>query len=124
MLSNIRWRLAFVFVIGIAIGAVALWGYYNEQGIRPYIVEGYSTGSNSEGTALGVSTEPGGEGESYAIGGARWREFDGPWHDSGAPPSLAQPNTGQRVRLGVVKIAPAYQAPGGPIVVWIEVLGQ
>ncbi|GEM_PF-1659727 len=92
------------------------------RSVTPYVVEGYSTGTNYDGTAIGVSKEPGGPGEGYVIAGAWWRELDGPWHNFGVPPSLAQPNTGQKVRLGVISVKPTEGEPGGPVVAWIEVL--
>jgi hypothetical protein len=116
-----------ILLVGIVIGALATWGFISlgsmiPHSVTPYIVEGYSNGANYDCTAIGVSKEPGGSGEGYVIAGAIWREFDGPWHDGGTPPSLAQPNTGQKVRLGVVYVKPTQDKPGGPVVAWIEVL--
>jgi len=121
----------FMLFVGIAIGALAvlgfssLWGVPSLLGVRPCIVEGYSNGANYDCTAIGVSKSKDlGEGEGYVIAGAKWREFGGPWHLDGTPPSLAQPNTGQKVRLGVVYVKPTQQALGGPVVAWIEVLSE
>jgi hypothetical protein len=119
-----KWIL---LLVGIATGALATWGLISlwstiPHSVTPYIVEGYSHGTNSDGTAIGVSKELGGPGEGYVIAGAMWREFDGSWHQGGTPPSLAQPNTGQKVRLGVVYVKPTQDKPGGPVVAWIEVL--
>jgi len=121
----------FMLFVGIAIGALAvlgfssLWGVPSLLGVRPCIVEGYSNGANYDCTAIGVSKSKDlGPGEGYVIAGAMWREFDGPWHQGGAPPSLAQPNTGQKVRLGVVYVKPTQEGPGGPVVAWIEVLSE
>ena len=117
-----------MLLVGIAIGVLAvlwfssLWGAPTLLGVRPHIVEGYSHGTNSDGTAIGVSKEHGGPGEGYVIAGAMWREFDGPWHQDGTPPSLAQPDTGQKVRLGIVYVNPVQDKPGGPVVAWYEVL--
>jgi hypothetical protein len=121
-----NWIMLF---IGIAVGVLAMWAFTSLQGpalrgVTPYIIEGYSTGTNFEGTAIGVAKEPGGPGEGYIIAGARWREFGGPWNDRGTPPSLAQPNTGQKIRLGIVNVKPTQQAFGGPVVAWLEVLSQ
>jgi len=118
-----------MLLVGIAIGALAMLGFISLWGmiphsVTPYIVEGYSNGANDDCTALGVSKEPEGPGEGYVIAGAIWREFDGPWHLDGTPPSLAQPNTGQKVRLGVVYVKPTQQALGGPVVAWLEVLSE
>jgi hypothetical protein len=113
-----------LLIIGIAIGIAATWGYSSAQGIKPYVVEGYSSGTNYDGAAIGVSKEVGGTGESegYAIAGARWREFGGPWHDSGSPPSLEWPSYGQKIRLGVIDYKPVGDAPGSSAVVWLEVI--
>jgi hypothetical protein len=119
-----------MLLVGIAIGVVAalgfslLWGAIPHS-VTPCIIEGYSNGANYEGTAIGVSkSKELGPGEGYVIAGAKWRESGGAWHDSGTPPSLAQPNTGQKVRLGVVYVKPTQEALGGPVVAWIEVLSE
>jgi len=118
-----------MLLVGIAIGALAvlgfssLWGVPSLLGVRPCIVEGYSNGANYDCTAIGVSKSKDlGPGEGYVIARAIWREFDGPWHDSGTPPSLAQPNADQKVRLGVVNVRPTQDKPGSHVVAWIEVL--
>jgi hypothetical protein len=119
-----------MLLFGIAIGALAVLGFSSLWGaiphsVTPYIVEGYSNGANYDCTAIGVSKSKDlGPGEGYVIAGAKWREFGGPWHLDGTPPSLAQPNTGQKVRLGVVYVKPMQQALGGPVVAWIEVLSE
>jgi hypothetical protein len=125
-MGNRKWL---ILVVGIAIGVLATWGFNSIQssasrGVTPYIVEGYSTVTNFEGTAIGVSKAPGEAGEGYTIAGAAWREFGGPWHFNGTPPSLAHPNTGQKVRLGIVNVKGTQQAPGGRVVAWLEVLSQ
>jgi hypothetical protein len=121
-LGNFQVKLLLIFLAGIAIGALGMWAYHSSQGIKPYIVEGYSTGANSEMTAIGVSTEPGGGGNGYIIAGARWRELGGPWHDQGSPPSLAWPSYGQKIRLGVIDYKPTKSTFGGSAVVWYEVI--
>jgi hypothetical protein len=118
-----------MLTVGIIVGALIMWGLVSlwsviPHSVTPHIVEGYSNGANSDGTAIGVSKEPGGPGEGYVIAGAMWREFGGSWHQGGTPPSLAQPNTGQKVRLGVVYVKPTQEAFGGPVVAWIEVLSE
>jgi len=119
-----------MLLVGIVVGCLATWGSISLWGmiphnVTPYIVEGYSNGANSDGTAIGVSKSKDlGPGEGYVIAGAKWREFGGPWHLDGTPPSLAQPNTGQKVRLGIVYVKPTQEALGGPVVAWVEVLSQ
>jgi hypothetical protein len=120
-----------MLLVGIAIGALAvlalvsLWGVPSILGARPCIVEGYSNGANYDCTAIGVSKSKDlGPGKGYVIAGAIWREFGGPWHQYGTPPSLAQPNTGQKVRLGIVNVKPTQEGSGGPVVAWIEVLSE
>jgi hypothetical protein len=116
-----------MLLVGIAIGALAMLGFSSmiPHSVTPYVVEGYSNGANSDCTAIGVSKEPTGPGEGYVIARAIWREFGGPWHlEDTRPPSLAQPNTGQKVRLGVVYVKPVGDAPGGPVVAWIEVSSE
>jgi len=122
-----KWSM---LIVGIIVGVVVTWGLISlvttiPHNVTPYIVEGYSNGANSDDTAIGVSkSEDLGPGEGYVIAGANWREFGGPWHQGGTPPSLAQPNIGQKVRLGVVYVKPTQDNPGGPVVSWIEVLSD
>lgn len=125
MTAQLRLRMALIAVVGIIIGVLLTSGvfWYNSlSGVKPYIVEGYSTGTNYDGTALGVSKELDGGGNSYNIAGAFWREFGGPWHDRGSPPSLEWPSYGQKVHLGVIDYRPTEQAPGSSAVVWYEVI--
>lgn len=124
-----RFQSRWIFlVIGIAVGLLAMWGFNSlqnvaAQGVTPYVVEGYSTWTNADGTAIVVSTDPKMPGEGYTIAGATWQEFGGPWHFNGFPPSLAQPSTGQQVRLGIVNVRPE-EAPGRSVVAWLEVLSS
>jgi hypothetical protein len=123
-LGNSRLKSAIILIAGIAIGVLSMWGYGAVQGVKPHVVEGYSSGTNYEGTAMGVSQGVGGMGESdgYVIAGARWREFGGSWHDSGTPHSLEWLSYSQKVRLGVIDYKPTKSAPGSSAVVWLEVL--
>jgi hypothetical protein len=127
--NNLRLRMVLVGIIGIFIGVLGTLGvsWYNANagpyhGVEPYIVEGYSTGTNHDNTAMGISKELGGGGNSYKIAGAFWREFGGSWHDQGYPPSLEWPSYGQRVRLGVIDYKPTKEAFGSSVVVWYEVI--
>ncbi|MBN1189141.1 MAG: hypothetical protein JXA46_05250 [Dehalococcoidales bacterium] len=130
MLSgNTGIKILLTGVIGIFIGVLGTLGvqWYNANagqyhGIEPSILEGYSTGTNYDGTAIGISDEPGEGGDGYRIGGAFWREFGGPWHDRGSAPSLEWPSYGQKIRLGIIDYKPTDQAPGSSAVVWYEVI--
>lgn len=111
-------------ILGLLAAGIFASGCGSNAPVAPYIVEGYAS-SNFDGTAIGVSKEKmTGPGEGYVIAGARWREFGGPWYDHGTPPSLANSATGVKVRLAVVNVKATGQAPGGPVVAWIEVLSQ
>ncbi len=122
---NAMKRLPF-FLLGVVFGVLVIWGLSALRGpsgsAQLQVVEGYSNGTNNDGTAIGIAKEPGGPGEGYIIAGAEWREFGGPWHDAGTPPSLAQPRTGQKVRLGVVDVE--WQGSSRPVVAWLEVLSE
>jgi hypothetical protein len=113
-----------ILIAGIAIGVLAMWGYNATQGVTPRVIEGYSSGTNHNGTAIGISKEEGGTGasEGYRIGGAMWREFGGPWHQDGSPPSLEWPSYGQKIRMGVIDYRPTDNAFGSTAVVWLEVI--
>lgn len=122
MAGVLKLKWLFVFLTGIAIGVLGMWGFDSQQGIKPYVIEGYSTGTNYNGEAIGIAKEPGGVGEGYGIDGAFWREFGGPWHDRGTPPSLAYPSYGQKIRMGVIDYKSTEDAFGSSVVVWLEVV--
>jgi hypothetical protein len=120
-MSWINAKAIVALVLGIAIGAGAAWGFLATRGVQVEIVEGHTTNVNEAGTGIGLATEPGGRGKGYAIAGAFWREADGPWHTGGST-CLEPVTSGQRVRMGVVQVEPAMEAPGREIVVWLECL--
>jgi hypothetical protein len=49
-----------------------------------------------------------------------WRNAYGIWQLGTRPGCMAPLSRGQRIRLGVVNVAPSADAPGSPLVVWIE----
>jgi hypothetical protein len=53
-----------------------------------------------------------------------WRNAYGVWQDGTRPGCMAPLSRGQRIRFGVVNVAPAADAPGSPVVVWIECPSQ
>jgi len=58
---------------------------------------------------------------SYGLpGNVSWRSAYGIWHLGTRPGCMAPLSRGQRVRFGVVNAAPVADAPGTPVVVWIE----
>lgn len=109
--------------IGIAIGAAITWAIVPFGDARVHVMEGYAF-VNYDGTAIGFSEEPMVVGKSYGIEGTWWRENGGSWHapDSKSPTCLKPLTDNQKVRLGVVKVAPAQEAPGVEVVVWLECL--
>jgi len=116
-------KMVIALVLGIAIGAVAVWAVQATRGCRVEIVEGYTTAVNQDGTAIGLELGPDGPVKSYGIAGAFWRETGGSWNAHG--PTCLEPGTsGQRVRLGVAEVEPAKGAPGRDVVVWLECLDQ
>jgi len=58
---------------------------------------------------------------SYGLpGNTTWRDAYGIWQDGTRPGCMAPLSRGQRISFGVVNAAPAADAPGTPVVVWIE----
>jgi hypothetical protein len=58
---------------------------------------------------------------SYDLPGTlSWRDSYGTWHDSGRPACLIPLSRDQHVTLAVINAAPVANAPGGPVVVWVE----
>ena len=53
-----------------------------------------------------------------------WRNAYGIWQDGTRPGCMAPLSRGQRISLGVVNAAPVADAPGTPVVVWIECTSQ
>jgi hypothetical protein len=121
---NIRRGIVVIaaLLIGVAIGipvsrAVGLAG-----GAEVEVLEGYAW-VNEGGTAIGLSPDGKAAGPGYVIAGAMWREQSGPWHDT-FPTCLQPLATGQKVRMGVLDAPPEGQAPGRPVVVWLECLDE
>jgi hypothetical protein len=114
-------RIIVALVLGIVIGAGSTWGLLTALGTQVEVVEGHTTNVNEVGTGIGLATEPGRPGKGYSIVGAFWREAHGTWHTD-APTCLEPLTSGEQVRMGVVEVKPAMEAPGREIVVWLECL--
>ena len=113
--------LTVALLVGVLIGIVgpSLLGVSSPARVR--VVEGYALGY-MDGETIGFSTERGGGGEGYVIAGAHWRQLGQPWHDD-FPTCIKPLVSGQRVRLGMVRVLPLGEAPGRSVVVWLECLG-
>ena len=107
-------------LIGVAVGILITWTVGLADGRQIQVVEGHAW-VNQDGMAIGLSPDGETPGASYVVAGALWREHDGPWHDT-FPTCLEPLGTGQRVRLGVLNARPQGEAPGRPVVVWLECL--
>jgi hypothetical protein len=107
-------------LIGAAIGALVTWTVGLADGAQAQVLEGLAW-MNEEGTAIGLSPDGEPPGTSYVVAGAMWREQSGPWHDT-FPTCLEPLAADQRVRLGVLDARPQGEAPGRPVVVWLECL--
>jgi hypothetical protein len=58
---------------------------------------------------------------SYGLpGNTIWRDAHGIWQDGTRPGCMAPLSSGQRISFGVVNAAPVADAPGSPVIVWIE----
>jgi len=49
-----------------------------------------------------------------------WRNAYGIWQEGTRPACMGPLSRGQRIKIGVVNAAPVANAPGSPVVVWIE----
>ncbi len=123
MKASTKFGLIMLF-IGIAIGTAITWALGPFGDARVHILEGYTTAVNLKGTAIGLSlSEKSDEAwKGYDITGAIWREHGGPWNWGKSPTCLEPLTSNQRVRLGVVNVAPTQDAPGREVVVWLECL--
>jgi hypothetical protein len=108
------------FLIGVAIGVLVGWAVGRADGAQIQVLEGYAW-LNEAGTAIGLSPDGETPGTSYIVAGAMWREQSGSWHDT-FPTCLEPLVTDQRVRLGVLDARPQGEAPGRPVIVWLECL--
>ena len=108
------------FLTGVATGVLATWAVGLADGAQIQVLEGYAW-VNEAGTAIGLSPDGETPGASYVVAGTLWREQYGSWHDT-FPTCLEPLGTGQRVRLGVLNAHPQGEAPGKPVVVWLECL--
>jgi len=58
---------------------------------------------------------------SYGLSSdVNWRNAYGVWQEGTQPSCMAALSRGQRIRFGIVNAAPVGDAPGSPVVVWIE----
>ena len=107
-------------LVGVAAGVLIGWIVGLATGSRIQVVEGYAY-VNEAGTAIGLSPDGEAPGTGYVVAGALWREEDGPWHDT-LPTCLEPLVSGQRTRLGIMQARLKGDAPGRPVVVWLECL--
>ena len=107
-------------LVGAAIGVLVTSIVGLADGAQTQVLEGLAW-TNEEGTAIGLSPDGEAPATSYVVAGAMWREQSGPWHDT-FPTCLEPLATGQSVRLGVLDARPQGEAPGRPVVVWLECL--
>lgn len=82
----------------------------------------------------GTVAQVGGDGDEFAIrlsGQSQetgyalpstvfWRDAYGSWHDRTRPGCMAPLSRGQRISFGVINAAPVADAPGSPVIVWLE----
>lgn len=109
-----------VALVSLALGIVIAWAVGLAGSGRVRVIDGYAWVS-AEGTAIALSPDGETPGEGYVVAGAMWRAAGGSWHDS-FPTCLEPLGMDQRVRLGVLHARPKGDAPGRPVVVWIECL--
>ncbi len=112
--------VAAAVLIGVAIGVLITWIVGLAGGTQIQVLEGLAW-VNQEGTAIGLSPDGETPGTGYTVAGAMWREQTGSWHDT-FPTCLEPLAADQRVRLGVLHTRPQGEAPGRPVVVWLECL--
>jgi hypothetical protein len=107
-------------LIGVTVGALVTWAVGLGDGTQIEVLEGYAW-VNEEGTAIGLSPDGDTPGPGYVVAGAMWREQGEPWNDT-FPTCLEPLATSQRVRMGVLQAPAEGEAPGRPVVVWLECL--
>ncbi|MCG8554864.1 MAG: hypothetical protein MJD61_06190, partial [Proteobacteria bacterium] len=111
-------------VMGVLLGAGVVLNTGDDTNVQ--VLSGTVNSVDHEGAAIGFEQDGSNTGEGYVVAGARWRGFDGTWHDgrdpeTGHPTCLEPQSSGQRVRLGVVD-ARSGEGPSGPVVAWLQCL--
>jgi hypothetical protein len=94
-------------------------------GVEPRVVEGLAD-ANDDGTLIALRDDPSdNSGEGYIVVGADFRQGNGPTREGGLSTCIKPGATGQRVRLGVVRVDGTDDFPiGREHVVWVQCLDE
>jgi hypothetical protein len=120
------------FAVGVLVGVIGLSAYAASTGgaltqsARIKVVNGYTTGVDATGSAIGVRDSQGRWIGGYWLSGARWSPATENWHegfDASQDKSCVPPlSSGQKLRLGIVDVPATDTVPGGPMIVWFQCL--
>jgi hypothetical protein len=116
-------RLAIGLAVVLAM-MLGWWVFVGRHQAVPFVVEGWAT-PTGDGTAIGLSFEPGGAEEGYIITGAMWWSEGGETHEGSDLPTCigSDPTVTNHVRMGAIRVDAGNDAPSpANTVVWIECL--
>ncbi len=111
-------------VLWLVPGLLLMTACQGGGGVDPRVVEGLAD-ADVDGTVIALREDPSDDsGESYIIAGADFRQGDGPVQAGRGSTCIKPGATGQRVRLGVVRVDASDDFPiGRDHVVWVQCLG-
>jgi hypothetical protein len=112
---------------GLVLMSAAFWAgkSLTTQTVTPQVITGTVKQVSISADAFILRPDPGGQLTGYALPGSiPWRNAYGVWQDGGRPACMAPLTHGQRITIGLINAAPVADAPGAPVIVWLECPGK
>jgi hypothetical protein len=110
-------------IAAVIAAAAGFWGgkVLTPTVVRPQVMSGIVGLVGVQGDEFTFRSNGTGPVTGYGLPGpVQWRNSYGVWFDTGRPACMRPLSHGQHIRLGVVSAAPVADAPGGPVIVWLE----
>jgi hypothetical protein len=108
---------------GVVLMSAGFWAgkSLTTQTVTPQVQTGTVAQVTFDGDAFVLRPDSGGQLTGYALPGPMpWRNAYGVWQDNGRPACMGPLTHGQRITIGVINAAPVADAPGAPVIVWLE----
>ena len=110
-------------IAAIIAAAAGFWGAkaLTPTAVRPQVMSGVVGLVGVQGDEFYLRGHGARPVSGYALPApVQWRNSYGVWFDAGRPACMRPLSHGQHIRFGVVNAAPVADAPGGPVIVWLE----